>query len=221
MKKIHYKNIGFPKTGTNWLWKQLMNHPEVDGKLNDIFKEHRGNNLESYCKIYKKYNTTVNLDVYTYNTSLTPINHHLAPNNIHEYTTHITMFLRSPYEVLNSMYNMEKNRNINFKISEKEFISKFFTTYSDFNKIFNDWDSCKIPVQYFFYEDLKNNPETFLYGICDYLGLKHHYKDVGITFKTDIKVPLVFDNTEIIDYINRGISLVEERFKRDLSHWKK
>jgi hypothetical protein len=51
--------------------------------------------------------------------------------------------------------------------------------------------------------------------------LNRYYKDIGIKFKTDINNPLVFDNEDIIKYINEGISVIEATLDRDLSHWKR
>lgn len=220
MRKIHYRNIGFPKTGTNWLWVQLMRHPQVDCKLESNYKEYNVSNLALYKKLYEKYDVSINLDVHVYD-RLLPENHHLSIEKIHEHTTHITMILRNPYEIINSMFNMEKNRNINYNLTPDEHINKCYKTYSDFTKIFSDWERCVLPVKYMFYDDLLNDPENYFYDICDYIGIKRHYKDIGVKFKTEIKTPLTFDNDEIIKYINTGISVIEDRLDRDLSHWKK
>jgi hypothetical protein len=87
--------------------------------------------------------------------------------------------------------------------------------------IFYNWDKCKLPVKYMFYDDLVSGAERFFYEVCDYIGIKRRYKDIGVKFKTEIVSPLVFDNEDIIKYINTGISVIEDRLGRDLSHWKK
>ena len=51
---IHYRHLGYPKSGTNWLWSQFMEHPEVDGKLSTHYKEFDGTSLEHYQKIMRK-----------------------------------------------------------------------------------------------------------------------------------------------------------------------
>jgi hypothetical protein len=220
MKKIHYRNIGFPKTGTNWLWVQLMKHPEVDCKLESNYKEYSVSNLALYKKLYEKYEVSINLDVHVYD-RLLPENHYLSIEKIHEHTTHVSMILRNPYEIINSMFNMEKNRNMNFDFTPQQYITKSYKTYSDFKKIFSDWERSILPVKYMFYDDFLNDPENYFYDICDYIGIKRHYKDIGVKFKTDIKTPLTFDNEEIIKYINASIGVIEDKFSRDLSHWKK
>ncbi len=222
MKEIHYRNIGFPKTGTNWLWLQFMRHPLVDSKLGLIYKEHKANDLSSYKKTYENYNVSVNLDTHAFHVNND--DYYASSKNIHEHTTHLTMILRSPYDVLNSMYNMEKNRNPNFKGTQEEYTnmnSNVVKLYSDFEKIFEYWSHSKVPVLYLFYDDLVTDPKQFMYTICEHIGIKPFCDPKkGITFQTDKKDPLVFDNQETIDYINKGISVIENRLGRDLSHWK-
>jgi len=224
MKKIHYRNIGFPKTGTNWLWQQLGTHPQIDGRFNNVFyKEYRAKELASYKKIYEKYDISYNMDVHVF--EYNDIEQYLRPENIHNHTTHLTMFLRSPYEILNSMYNMTQNRNPNRKFSKEAYTnitSEIVQRYSDIQTIFDYWKNSRIPVKYMFYDDLANDPANFMFEICNYLGLKPYYNDKKkIVFATDKKDPLVFDNRQTIDYINRGICVIEDTFNRDLSHWKK
>lgn len=221
MRKIHYRNIGFPKTGTNWIWAQLYNHPQIDGRFDVAYKEFRGRDLSDYKKVYNNYNITYNLDTHIFTDN---IKDYLRPEHIHQYTTHLTMIFRNPYEVLNSMYNMDKNLNTHLSIDKKEYTNidcHRVKMYSDTKHIFEYWDNCKLPIKYMFYDDLQNDPKKFIYEICEHLGLKpFHNSKRGITFPTEKNNPLVFDNKDTIEYINRGISVIEDRLGRDLSHWK-
>lgn len=222
MKKIHYKNLGFPKTGTNWLWLQLMKHPQIDGKLDINYKEYSAPDLSSYKKIYENFDVSVNLNTHTFHNVID--DHFTSPKHIHEYTSHISMILRNPYDVLNSMYNMDKNRNPNFKSSKEEYTnsnSNIVKMYSNFEFIFDFWKECKLPVLYLFYDDLVKEPKEFVHTICEHIGITPFYDpNRGVAFQTDKKDPLVFDNQESIDYINKGISVIEDRLGRELSHWK-
>jgi hypothetical protein len=221
MKDIHYRNIGFPKTGTNWLWYQLGKHPQIDGRFSVEYKEYRPKDVESYKKIYKDYRITYNLDTHVFTENFS----YLRPESIHEYTTHITLIFRNPYEVLNSMYNMNKNNNPNFSTSKDEYTnvnSRAVCQYGGIGDILNYWKSCKLPVKYMIYDDLQNDPKSFMHEICDHLGLRHFCDtSKGVTFPTKKNDPLVFDNIDTIEYINRGISVIENQLNRDLSHWKK
>jgi hypothetical protein len=228
MKKIHYRNIGFPKSGTSWLWMHLMKHPEIDGRLSLPFKEYRGKTLSEYKAVYQKYNISVNLDTAIFSNSFDD-DYFATPKNIDSHTTHITCSLRNPYDVLNSMYNMGKNNVPNFTGTQDSFTnieSITLHTYTNFEKLFDDWDRCPIKVKYMFYDDLVDDPKKYIIDICEYLGLTPYYNNKyqgtdGWRFSTKKTEPLVFDNAETIEYINTGISVIEKRLNRDLSHWKK
>jgi hypothetical protein len=223
MRKIHYRNIGFPKTGTNWLWAQLGKHPSIDGKFDVYYKEYKANDIDSYKKIYEPYDITYNMDPHVF------IEHdegnYLRPERIHEHATHLTMIFRSPYEVLNSMYNMGRNKNLNYLIPRHEYIdikNNMARMYSNITGMLKYWEACILPIKYMLYDDLKNDPKQFMHDICDHIGIKPFYDpNKGIIFPTEINDPLVFDNKETIDYINKEISVIENLMQRDLSHWKK
>lgn len=223
MRKIHYRNIGLPKTGTNWLWVQFMQHPLVDCKLDLSYKEHRDKDLLSYNRPYQDYDVSVNLDTHVFY-DMYEKDYYARPNNIHHHTTHITMILRNPYEVLNSMFNMENNRNSTVIHNKEDYTninSNIVKRYSDFKNIFEYWDDCELTIKYMFYDDLVNDPKKFMYDICDHIGIKPFCNTSrGKIFSTDKKDPLVFDNKDTIDYINRGICVIEDKLGRDLSHWK-
>lgn len=221
MKKIHYRNIGLPKTGTSWLWFQLMRHHQIDGKLQEHLKEFKGNNLEDYKKRYEKFDITVNLDTQLFHDA----NDFTSPERIHEHTTHITMSLRNPYEILDSMYNMLCNhdpKHCAVKNSYTDMGSDTVKRYVDYKRIFDYWKSCKIDIKYMFYDDMVDDPEKYIFDICEYIGIKplYHAKTNRVLV-TEKKDPLVFDNTSTIKYINENISVIEDKLKRDLSHWKK
>jgi hypothetical protein len=224
MKKIHYRNIGLPKTGTSWLFSQLMKHPYIDGKVEHYLKEYRAKTLKEYKEVYERFDVSINLDTHIFD-NIFDKNYFARPEFIHEHTTHITMSLRNPYEVLDSMYNMERNRNPFFKNTQDNYTnlkSIIFKTYTDFISIFDYWKSCRISLRYIFYDDLVHDPKKYMYDICDYIGLKKFYDERNIrVFKTEKNDPLVFDNQETIDYINKNICVIEDHTGRDLSHWKR
>jgi hypothetical protein len=220
MKKIHYRNLGYPKSGTTWLYAQLRYHPQVDAKLQDYYKEFTAKSLDEYKSLYQDYNISANCNPRVF-TDLKAETHHEHPTRINEYTTHLTVCFRNVYDVLNSLFNMKKNMDPNFKMTEDNFIHSQSEFYKNNKKIFEYWNECKIPIKFMFYDDLVNDPKKYFYDVCDYIGIKRSYKDIGIKFKTDVKHPLAFDNKDIINYINDSISVIEEYTKRNLSHWKK
>ncbi len=220
MRKIHYRNLGYPKSGTTWLYVQLRSHPEVDGKLRDSYKEFTSINLQEYKKAYQDYDVSINCNPRVF-TSLKSEDHFEHPIHIHEYTTHLTVSFRNVYEVLTSLYNMKKHLDHNFKTTVEDFVGSQSEFYKDLEKTFEYWNKCKLPIKYMFYDDLVNDPKQYFYDVCDYIGIKRSYKDIGVKFKTHINTPITFDNTDIINYINESISVIENYTNRNLSHWKK
>lgn len=221
MKKIHYKNLGLPKTGTTWLWVQLMQHPDIDCKLPVSHKEYRHPSLEKYKMLYEKYDVSINLDTHMFLKGSTDM--HYSASQLHEYTTHISMSFRNPYEVLNSLHNMEKRRNPNYKKPSSDYANlDLGKGLVDMESAFTAWKDCRLPMKFFFYDDLVADAKTYVEEICDFLGIRKFY-DPRITpvFKTPITDPIVFDNKQVIDYINKQIEVTEQVTQRDLSHWKK
>ena len=97
---------------------------------------------------------------------------------------------------------MEKNRNPNFKDTPDQYTKLVANTkiymYTDTKKVFNYWEDCKLPINYTFYDDLCADPK-----------------------QTTMNNPLVFEDTSAIQFINEGISIIEDHTKRDLSSWKR
>jgi len=120
MKKIHYQNVGFPRTGTTWLWENLTNHPEVfygDSfikklKAKRIINEEKENAWQGlfpdelirdhtqYTSLYADYDISLNFSPWGFKFSERLI------KKVSEYTTHASFTLRNPYEVINSYHNM-------------------------------------------------------------------------------------------------------------------
>jgi hypothetical protein len=224
MKKVHYRNIGYPKSGTNWLWAQLMKHPGVDGRFGVDYKEFQAKTLESYKQFYKDYIVSVNTDVFIFDCNK-PEGHYTRPERIHEHTTHLSLSFRNPYEVLNSMYNMDKNRNMQPVRDSSEYTTlcnnTMVPTFADTKKIFDNWSNCKLPIKYMFYDDLCYNAEQYMHDVCEYIGIKKSCDlSMNYKFKTTINEQLVFEDTDTIKFINEGISIIEDNTKRDLSAWK-
>lgn len=211
MRQIHYRNIGYPKTGTTWLYHQLNSHPDVDGKISANYKEYNPYTKEKYMDFYKEFSVSFNLYTLLFT----------EPNKLYT-ATHITCTLRNLYELLNTWYNY-LHYNPNFKMSVNDFLktdSYNFKLITNVEKIFNDWKN--YDVKFLFYDDLQKDNQLYFHEICDYLNIKRYY-DSRITpkFKTRITQQILFEDTNLIKYINEKICIIEDHTKRDLSHWKK
>lgn len=211
MKKLHYQNIGFPKTGTTWVYHQFLYHPEIDCKVDLNNKEFNTNTKEKYLDFYKDYDVSYNLRTLTYT----------DPNKLF-YATHISFTWRNLFDLLNTWYNYLLY-NPNYKHSVQEFLNiqdYNFKLITDVEKIFDAWKSYE--VKWFFYDDLVTDNQLYFYNLCDYLGISKYYDSrIKVKFKTNITKQILFDDESIIKYINNKITIIEDHTKRDLSHWKK
>jgi hypothetical protein len=94
--------------------------------------------------------------------------------------------------------------------------------FTDTKKIFNYWEDCKLPINYIFYDDLCADPKQYMHNLCDYIGIGKFYNgNMNRKFQTTMNDPLVFDDASAIQFINEGISIIEDHTKRDLSSWKR
>lgn len=211
MRKLHYQNIGFPKTGTTWVYHQFLYHPEIDCKVDLNHKEFDTNTKEKYLNFYKDYNVSYNLRTLTFTDS-----------NKLFYATHISFTWRNLFDLLNTWYNYLLY-NPNYKYSVQEFLNVQdynFKLITDVEKIFTNWKSYKI--KWFFYDDLVADNQLYFYNLCDYIGISKHYDPrIKVKFKTNITKQILFDDENIIKYINNKITIIEDHTHRDLSHWKK
>jgi len=212
MKEIHYQNLGYPKTGTTWIYHQLLYHPQVDCQPDPNQKEFNPPNKELYLNFYKKYNVSFNLRTHTF----------LKPETLY-YATHLTFIFRNPFHLLNTWYNFLCYANQDFKLSVEEFLKYDdynFQLVTDTQRIFDNWKN--YDVKWLFYDDLAADNKIFMYNLCDYLGLNRYFDPrVKPKFKTKITKEIVIDDEKLIKYINEKISIIEDHTKRDLTHWKK
>lgn len=211
MKKLHYRNIGYPKTGTTWVYYQLYDHPEMDFKPLLRQKEFNPTTKEKYFEMYKDYDNSFNLRTISFD----------SPEKLY-YATHISFTFRNLYELLNSWYNYLRY-NPNYTETPEEFIQYNncnFKLITDVEKIFDNWKSHN--VKWLFYDDLAADNKKYMFDLCDYLGLSKYYSArIKVKFKTNITEQIVFDDQKLIKYINDKICIIEDHTHRDLTHWKK
>jgi hypothetical protein len=212
MKSIHYRNIGYPKTGTTWLYYQLLYHPNVDGKVFLHEKEFVAKSEIEYKEKYQNYDVSFNLDTHLFQNY----------NNLF-YSTHLSCIFRNIYQLLNTWYNYIKNTNMNIKMDQKTYLSldnPNIQMFTNTKKLFNDWEGHN--VKFLFYDDLERDNKEFMYSICDFLNIpRYHDPRIKVKFKTKITEQLVYEDKEIISCINEAISIIEDNTHRDLTHWKK
>jgi len=209
MKKIHYQNVGFPRTGTTWLWRSLIDNPAVfkvdnfslrlktrkfalDNKENSWQEDNVEKLIDDpseYINIYSKYDVSMNFRPFTFMIS------DAAIEKIAEYTTHASIIIRNPYEVLDSFYNMQHlfqddlDKNIvqttslgdewkAYKLlypevsgSNQSDVLNFYIYRFSFANTVRRWLNFKNKFKVFYYEDLVHNPNAFYNSVCEFIGI--------------------------------------------------
>lgn len=220
MKEIHYQNVGYPRTGTSWLWKSLSKNEQVFRTSNlfrkitsaDIkYKENPWQELNQekllvdpteYINIYKHYDISLNFrpDTFSLNSDII--------EKIATYTTHVSITIRNPYEMLDSFYNLNTNvvgianmdnslpGNMYSKIKNDWDIYKnthpyvcgknlddvldFYILYIDLPNTLRKWSLFKNKFKVFFYDDLLADYNSYYQDVCNF---------VEIPFNEPIKIP--------------------------------
>lgn len=228
MKKIHYQNVGFPRTGTTWLWDSLAQHPEVfstekfidrlrtrNKTMNFLFKENLWQelnpsllleNYDKYVETYSEYSISMNFRPMTF----TLTDKHI--DRISEYTTHVSITLRNPYDMLDSFYNMQvnlsdqtdldygddkgyslvANRWVEYKKDRPWVNGKnqsdtldYYIYLFDIPDTIRKWSHFKNNFKVFIYDDLVANRLSFYGTVCEFLGITPNEPLSKPLFSTD------------------------------------
>jgi hypothetical protein len=216
MKKVHYQNIGYPRTGTTYLYHSLINNKEIFSQTNskNKFDKLRNKSITSemsfkenpwqeqnedlmlvdcsqYISIYEKYDISVNFRPWTFKLSEKHI------DKLAEYTSHASLTLRNPYEVLNSNFNMNwsnhlrnldnlppsgffddwqeyKSKNPDHKGNNLDHVLDFYIYHFEFSSSVKKWLNFKNKFQIFFYDDLVQDKTLFYKSVCDFIGVDYN-----------------------------------------------
>lgn len=201
---IHYVNIGLPKTGTTWLYKNLKRSTEIDYNKAKEPPVSLLADQNQYCSYFSGYTNSVN-----FQTNLWKIDYDQM-TFLKTYASHISIILRNPYTYANSMYNFHNSKN-----EHSEYINSI-KQYLDYTEILKRWQTEKLKV--FFYDDICNNPQDFMDKITSYIGIdpiKVHKEHVNVTRYYD---SLIFDNNTK-DVLNYYIIKLENFLDLDLKNW--
>jgi len=218
MKKIHYQNIGFPLSDVEWLWDSLLLHPEMDYLQHclDLEKvpvkvvDHQrvgdklNSDLTAYLKEFDSCNVSLNFDEW---------NFILREDDIQrasEYTTHTTMILRNPYEIISESAQLARLQSCREITSE------------DLGWIYKSirrWASSNHKFKILWYDDMMDDHVTFYNQLCDFLGLRR--SECEPFFHERGKFSYLGFSRLAIREINTQISKIEEMTNEDLSEWKR
>jgi hypothetical protein len=161
-------NIGYPRSGTTWLWRQLNLQPwfscPTDKENYDLIK---GKPVSTY---YAQY---VGIDI---SANFCPLNFALDRYLIGQLSglpsLRISIILRNPFEIFASLYHFNgPNACMSFSQHCREIHNQMW--FGDMAKILRRWRSCfdQDRLQVFCYDDLKQNPVRFFNQYCERIGL--------------------------------------------------
>lgn len=220
MKLTHIINVGYPKSGTTWLWSALADQPWFSAPRE---KENRDltlgiKTIERYIDDYRMYNITANFD-----TSMFAIDRFVIRQlqQISNVTTSI--ILRNPFEIYWSQYNFLPG--IEFRYSYDEYTNNLYDQgwFNRTDLILDRWQDVFSSDRFnvFFYDDLKSNPGTFFANYCKRLNLPLsqlgiHHRINQTTYKNNNAI--LSNNT--IKLINIDIDRLQAKIDRDITHWK-
>lgn len=216
MKKLHYVHIGFPFTGTTWLYENLKRHESVDYKLIKeftMFTLDKDNDV--YFKEYEGCNVSFNLNTNDYELPDEIIRHR------NSYITHCGVSVRNPFERLEGWANFNKPR-ANGQTTEEWLDARFNEGFTDYVTPIKRWLSlCDKPMHYMVFDDLLHDDQTYFDSLLDHVGLekgmevlhqKYNWRPRNIKFEL---------SAEQVDTVNKHIDELSDFMNRDFSHWKR
>lgn len=218
MKQHHILNIGYPKCGTTWCYDALEAQPWFnktrEKENNDLLK---GISVADYSTSYLQDEITANFS---------PANMALDQYIIQQLseipTVSTSIILRNPYDVYFSLYNFLKDYTLDFNTFTKTIINQDW--FHRTGHVIERWQKNfkKERFQIFFYQDLKQDNNQFLFDYC--FRMKLPSPVVLDVIDTNVTT-YVHNNTELdpdlIAVINTEIDKLQLLIKCDLSEWKK
>ena len=222
MKKVHYVNLGTMKTGTTYLYNELLSHPEIDCKhpVKEFhFFTRKFADVRDYARPYEDYDISCN-----FSTEQWKIQPKLI-KILEEYATHSSIIFRNPYEYVLSNYNYMKQ----IKITDKDHsFDQYFDQMVVANKLIDyaamvkKWNAhlTRNKLQIFYYEDLLRDPQDFYNTVTDQFGIsKKTVSSLRINTTRYIEHPDF--NKSQISYVNECIEKFEQLVNKDFTRWKK
>jgi len=220
MNSKHIMHVGYMKTGTSWLWHNLINHPDVSQtKIKEDSALLKGETVTAYVDRYNQYgNITLNF---------CPINAYIDQYLIEQLSQQqqiiASITIRNPYEFIFSMLNSVPAFA---KYSFKDYASVAVNQglwYLDIASNIKRWQQFfGEEFGIFFYEDLKEDAKMYYEKYLEFAGLAHHTPDVSSFNKTSYYKPeMEISDKNVICQLERIIDNLERLLDKDLSNWRR
>jgi hypothetical protein len=213
MKQIHYLHFGMPRSGTSWLFDQLVTHPAVDytGVKEYPFLVNKGAPMSEYINYYNPFYVSL---------SMNPLNWAIDSQllgKLDSFATHYSIGFRNPYTFLNSWFNFTdfKKHRPAFYVSEQ--LELNLVNYTKIIKRIKQYVHKPVPIM--LYDDLVRSPASYLNTVTDHIGIPRHPAPTLIPINTSTeKQKLQFTDKEVI-IINNLINNFSDYIDKDLTHW--
>lgn len=167
MPNIHYINFGTAKTGTTWLYRQLLKNQDIASSMRDKDKE-PPMELVSDQKAYVDYFNNTPFSV-NFQPNLWMLDSYQL-NWLETVQTHCSIIFRNPFDIIDSYYNFWVSRsrmNPNAIKTGDDFVESF-GEYFQYSKILK-----RLPknVHVMIYDNIKNNPVEAIDSLFKYLEI--------------------------------------------------
>lgn len=199
--------VGVQKSGTTWVYNQLIQHPQVKIPLKEIsFLNNPKGNMFWYYSLFSSCENYISGDM-TPDYFLSP----LAAYRIRKLGGKTFVILRDPRKRAISHYKFYRKRGI-FKLSFKETFDldldqiKTRGNYLSQLKLFPN-------IKIYFFEEIMQNKEKFILDLESYLGLnefiaKDLYFPVLKTTDNENLVCPEYDLTSLELYLNKDLKTI-------------
>jgi hypothetical protein len=235
MKKAHFQYVGYPRSGSTFLYRVFQQHNLLQECTNSFVKEFRCDNIDEYKSQYLKFDYSINMHA-----SVLLLRNKQYICETDTVTDKFFACIRNPYEVVSSGYALWNGHPVS-----QPAISRIGDCVGNI-KFFQDLISK--PFRIFYFDDLVGNENVFVNEICEFLDidvpnvnfdniLKHSskevYHDINTLGSTDVLngkltvrnqneiVPEYNFGQQEIEYFNNKILELEQYLDRDFSHWKR
>lgn len=219
MQNKHILNIGYPRSGTTWLWENLCEQSWFDGR--EIIKENQqliknSCNIDDYCDTYSKFNISGN-----FYPAMIFFDRYLISSLSKVPNTHVSIILRDPISWMISQLQFTDTQFDNFDKRVASVLDQKIMLHPTI--LIKRWRNYFRDINVFFYDDLKQNPGEFFKDYCQKMGLpavEKCNKEIRNSSRPNTSCNSFDLSIETKQKLNQSISELEVLTNKSLNHWK-